>query len=65
MGITFLLGPFFLKEGQSLLGDEDLERTRAQTAACKNADESPQKPKIIRDSTMAVTAQVNAAVVPM
>lgn len=45
------------KEGQSLLGGEDLERTRAQTAAGQNDKESPQKPKITRDSTMAATAQ--------
>lgn len=44
------------------MGDEELGKTRGQTAAAATdkADESPEKPKISRDSTMQVTAQVNS-----
>ena len=46
------------QEGQQLLGDKSLEKTRAQTDASKQVEESPKKPRLPRDSTMAVTAQV-------
>ena len=51
-----------LQEGKELLGDEALEKTRAQTEAVKEAtaeQSSPQKPSVPRDNTMVVTAQVN------
>ena len=51
-----------LQEGKELLGDEALEKTRAQTEALKEAtteESSPQKPSVPRDNTMVVTAQVN------
>lgn len=49
-----------LQEGKVLLGDEQLEKTRAQTEAAKEAAEesTPEKPSIPRDNTMVVTAQV-------
>ncbi len=49
------------KEGAELLEGEDLGKTRAETAAVKELEkeESPKKPRLPRDSTMAVTAQVS------
>ena len=48
-----------LQEGKELLGDEELEKTRGQTEALKEAiNTSPEKPHIPRDNTMVVTAQV-------
>ena len=50
-----------LQEGKELLGDETLEKTRGQTEALKEVEQSssPEKPHITRDNTMVVTAQVN------
>lgn len=50
-----------VQEGAELLDGQDLEKTRGQTAAIQEVIEqskSPDKPKIIRESTMAATAQV-------
>ena len=47
-----------LQEGQALLGDKELEKTRAKTAVVKETEKTPPKPRLPRDSTMAVTAQV-------
>ena len=54
-----------LQEGKDLLGDKELEKTRAQTEAVKEAtaeQSSPQKPSIPRDNTMVVTAQVSSVI---
>lgn len=46
------------QEGKELLGDEELEKTRGQTEALKEAvATSPEKPHIPRDNTMVTTAQ--------
>lgn len=43
---------------------EELEKTRGQTAALKEiTEQSPEKPKVPRESTMAVTAKVNHIVI--
>lgn len=43
---------------------EELEKTRGQTAALKEiTEQSPEKPKLPRESTMAVTAKVNHIVI--
>ncbi len=47
------------QEGAELLEGEDLGKTRAETAAVKEVEkESPQKPRVPRDTTMVATAQV-------
>ncbi len=53
-----------LQEGQELLGDEAFGKTRQQTAAskeeeCSNGDGDTTKPRVPRDNTMVVTAQVS------
>ena len=52
---------FFLQEGTEFLEGEELEKTRGQTAVVKEAIQktTPEKPKVPRDSTMAVTAKVS------
>ena len=54
------------QEGKELLGDEELEKTRGQTEALKEAVQtsSPQKPHVPRDNTMVATAQVNISPSP-
>ena len=43
---------------------EELEKTRGQTAALKEiTEQSPEKPKLPRESTMAVTAKVTDIVI--
>lgn len=52
-----------MQEGADLLGDAELGKTRGQTAADKEPEQqqqTPEKPKILRDSTMLVTAQVKS-----
>ena len=50
-----------MQEGEALLGGEELEKTRSQTASEKAANDSEAAaapPKLPRDGTMAVTAKV-------
>lgn len=48
------------QEGKDLLGTEERQKTRGQTATIAEGEEedSVTPPKVTRDSTMAVTAQV-------
>lgn len=53
---------YTLQEGAELIGDEDLGKTRGQTVAAREPEQqeqTPEKPRLPRESTMQVTAQVD------
>ena len=57
----YIIKELLLQEGAQIVGDQELEKTRAQTGE-KNVTTSPISPKVKRQTTVGATVEVRSCV---